>query len=83
MFQLNQLHQQADHWLNNFRWTNTYGVARSLLAMGTLLTLLANNIYDLIEPTRSRGKIDDYQSLADYSLYNLCLLYTSPSPRDS
>ena len=42
----------------SFQWTNTYGIARSLLAAGLFLTLLFNNIELLVYPI---GKVDALQ----------------------
>ncbi|HST61141.1 MAG TPA: hypothetical protein VLK84_20735 [Longimicrobium sp.] len=53
-------------------WTNVYGLARSLLAMGTLLTLLAHDTHELLRPLgTSVSQVIRGVFLARFSLYAL------------
>jgi antimicrobial peptide system SdpB family protein len=51
-------------------WTNVYGLARSLLALGTLLTLLAHDTHELLRPLgTSVSQVVRGVFLARFSLY--------------
>lgn len=71
MYAIKKLNDTAESIASKFYWTNTYGVARSVLAFGMLLTLLNNNIHELLSPLPVGGEANEYRSLAEYSLYHL------------
>lgn len=50
MFRTLNLERYAQTLAENFNWTNTYGVARTILAIGSLITLSFNDIHMLVQP---------------------------------
>ncbi|AKD58526.1 hypothetical protein SD10_13945 [Spirosoma radiotolerans] len=50
-------------------WTNVYGVVRSLLALGTLCTLLLNDMGTLFRPIAGQTDCPACVGLAQYSLF--------------
>lgn len=60
------------HLMARNPWTNVYGVVRSLLACGTLLTLLCNDTGTLFRPIAGMTECPSCIGMAQYSLF--CLL---------
>ncbi|WP_052731187.1 sporulation-delaying protein SdpB family protein [Spirosoma radiotolerans] len=62
-----------DRYLNTLMarnpWTNVYGVVRSLLALGTLCTLLLNDMGTLFRPIAGQTDCPACVGLAQYSLF--------------
>ena len=50
MYKLTHLGKYAEKKIRKFQWTNTYGVARSLIATGLFLTLAFNDASSLVQP---------------------------------
>lgn len=71
------LNQYAQSLLNYRIWTNAYGVARTALALGLLLTLVFNNTDTLFRP----GLLNDVSitkaTITQISLYKLVSLETA------
>lgn len=67
----NKLTHFVEGLTQQWRWTNTIGIARTVLALGTLITLLFNNIFDLLEPLGSRAGVENFSGMAKISLYNI------------
>ncbi|MCG8329201.1 MAG: hypothetical protein MI974_16015, partial [Chitinophagales bacterium] len=57
---INKFEQFVDNFSTQWKWTNTIGIARTVLAVGTLITLLFNNIYDLLEPLGMRAGVSNF-----------------------
>jgi antimicrobial peptide system SdpB family protein len=71
MFKLNYFGQWVDRISSSFTWTNTYGIARSLLALGTLLTLAFNDINLLMKPMGTFSPMAEYRTMTDWSIFYL------------
>lgn len=74
MFQSNSTLKKIADKAISFQWTNKYGVARSLLAVGLFLTLFLNKIELLIYPIGKAEAIQLSKSspiLHDVNLFNL------------
>ena len=67
---LKKLLASIDRAAKDFRWTNTYGLARSLMALGLLITLLCNDIAVLIHPL-GEGSPSSYIQTIDLAKINL------------
>ncbi|HMR43216.1 MAG TPA: hypothetical protein PKC40_05255, partial [Saprospiraceae bacterium] len=50
MYKLTHLGKYAEKKIRKFQWTNTYGVARSLIATRLFLTLAFNDASSLVQP---------------------------------
>lgn len=50
MLRINKLGDYVERLASSFHWTNTYGVARTVLAIGSLITLCFNDIEMLARP---------------------------------
>ncbi|MFK7810327.1 MAG: hypothetical protein AB8F74_21160, partial [Saprospiraceae bacterium] len=46
----NKLEQFASSLADNFNWTNTFGLGRTILAVGSIITILLNNPGMLVTP---------------------------------
>jgi antimicrobial peptide system SdpB family protein len=68
---INKFEKFVDNLSTQWRWTNAIGVARTVLAVGTLITLLFNNIYDLVEPLGARTGTSSFSGIAKISIYHL------------
>lgn len=68
---INKFEQFVDNFSTQWKWTNTIGIARTVLAVGTLITLLFNNIYDLLEPLGMRAGVSNFSGIAKISIYHL------------
>jgi len=62
---------ETESLVDNFRWYNTYGLARSVLALSLLLTLMINDIGRLLIPL---GEINDIYQTAPVSKISLFYL---------
>lgn len=73
MYQLNKIGSIVDKRIRKFQWTNTYGMARSLLAIGLFLTLAFNDISMLVEPlaNQTAAMPTDTPFLMGLSLFKL------------
>lgn len=71
MRQLNRINQLSIKIATVNPWTNVYGIARTLLALGTLSTLLFNNIYNLYP---NRIDINLYPTSIGITKYSLFAL---------
>jgi antimicrobial peptide system SdpB family protein len=63
---------QAAEWARLSPWTNVYGISRSLLALGTLMTLVLTPLPALFSPTTSHSA--DPVCLAPASFGIFCLM---------
>jgi antimicrobial peptide system SdpB family protein len=72
MQSINKLENFVEGLSQQWRWTNAIGIARSLLALGTLITLLLNDIHNLLEPLGIRAGVDSFSGMAKISLYHIC-----------
>ena len=70
---INNFGKYADHLASNFVWANTYGLGRSLLAMGLLITLTLNDISLLVAPLGADVSLGQklMMPMARMSLYHL------------
>ncbi|MEM9675250.1 MAG: sporulation-delaying protein SdpB family protein [Bacteroidota bacterium] len=56
-------------------WTNVYGIGRSLLALGTFLTLAFNDIHILFKPTLISLQVPNVIGIGRFGLFNLMADY--------
>jgi antimicrobial peptide system SdpB family protein len=57
--------------INNKPWTNVYGLARSIIALSTMVTLLANDIYTFFRPLAG---VSEFPSCSVYSISIFCVV---------
>ncbi|WP_237982495.1 sporulation-delaying protein SdpB family protein [Bacillus thuringiensis] len=61
----------AYHWaISNNPWTSAYGVARSLIALSTLVTLIFNDVSTLFRPVAG---VEEFPACSIYSISIFCL----------
>jgi antimicrobial peptide system SdpB family protein len=60
---LENLLAKIDRTASNYKWTNTYGIARSLMALGLLITLSFNDISTLIHPLGEENSTSFFQTV--------------------
>lgn len=71
MLRLDKLYNRIDEWVSSFKWTNTYGVARSLIALSLFLTLSFSDIYRLVTPLGNINEIHNLNSISRISIFYL------------
>ncbi|MFF2908246.1 sporulation-delaying protein SdpB family protein [Paenibacillus sp. NPDC057934] len=59
------------HTFNSKPWTNVYGLARTIIALSTLITLLVTDIYTFFRPLAG---ISEYPNCSVYSISIFCVL---------
>lgn len=67
----NNINNKLDNYISNFTWTNTYGIARSFIALSLFLTLAFSDIQRMISPV---GVLSDVYSVSNISRISLFYL---------
>ncbi|CAM1368545.1 Antimicrobial peptide system, SdpB family protein [Tenacibaculum litopenaei] len=68
---INILNERTNKWIENFRWSNTYGVGRSFIAMSLFLTLISSDIFRLIKPLGSLNEVHNLSYISRISIFYL------------
>ena len=68
MFKINNIEKNIQSMASNYLWSNTIGVARTMLAIGTLTTLLFNDIHLIMQPL---GDVMGREIQSDFARYSL------------
>ncbi len=68
---IQNLNKSLDEHLSAFTWTNTYGIARSFIALSLFLTLTFSDIYKMISPVGELSEIYSVSRLAKFSIFYL------------
>lgn len=71
MRRIEALNQFALQLVAGYNWTNVYGIARSLLAIGTLITLLFTDIHVLLQPVNIPNEVPKFLNFPKISLFYL------------
>lgn len=71
MYKLNDFEQKIDAYASSFKWTNFIGIARTLVALGTLVTLCFNDMQNLLLPVGKNVYESNYLALSKGSLFYL------------
>lgn len=58
-----------NHYLESFKWTNSYGVARLFLGLSTLSILIFNDIKDLVAPMGTLSETHHISDAAKLSVF--------------
>lgn len=68
---LKKINNELDNYLSTFKWSNTYGVARSFIALSLFLTLSFSDIHKMIVPV---GKLAEIYSVSNFSKISIFYL---------
>lgn len=63
--------KKVNEWVESFRWSNTYGIARSFIAVSLFLTLFFSDIFRLITPLDSLNEIHNLNNISRISIFYL------------
>jgi antimicrobial peptide system SdpB family protein len=69
---LERINKNIDHYLSTFKWSNTYGIARSFIALSLFLTLSFSDVHKMISPL---GKLADIYSASGLSKISIFYLF--------
>lgn len=65
------IQRNAEHYSSINPWNNVYGLARSLLALGTMLTLLFNDVDLLFHPSGHEAKLNGLFKFSQWDIFHL------------
>jgi antimicrobial peptide system SdpB family protein len=71
MFKINKIEKSIQSIGTNFIWSNKIGVARTVLAMGTLFTLLFNDINLVIQPLGDYANREIHVIFSEYGIFQI------------
>jgi len=66
---INNINRKIDKWIIEYKWTNTYGIARSFIALSLFLTLIFSDIFRLITPLGSINEIHTLNNISRISIF--------------
>lgn len=72
---LKKINDQLDDYLSSFRWSNTYGLARSFIALSLFLTLSFSDIHKMVSPVGELAEVFKSSSLSRISIFYLLQNY--------
>lgn len=71
MFKTISFEKRIKSLSTNFIWSNTIGIARTVLALGTLSTLIFNDIFLIIQPLGEAMEREIQSNVANYGIFEL------------